>query len=87
MEVCITDPHFTTVTVVKDGYNPNTQNITQYPVKDQTIDIYANLTPVAVQPVANFTASPDNRIRPATGAVYRYINRTSGYVELDLRRR
>ena len=64
MEVCITDPHFTTVTVVKEGYNPNTQNITQYPGKDQTIDIYANLTPVAVQPVANFNGVPTTGFAP-----------------------
>ncbi len=64
MEVCITDPHFTTVTVVKEGYNPNTQNITQYPGTNQTIDIYANLTPVAVQPVANFNAVPTTGFAP-----------------------
>ena len=56
VEVCLNSTHFSTITVEKDGYNPNTQEITQYPVKNQTIDIYANLTPVVVQPVADFTA-------------------------------
>ena len=56
VEVCITKPHFTSITVEKEGYNPHTQEITQYPEKNQVIDVYANLTPVEVAPVANFTA-------------------------------
>ena len=58
VEVCINEPHFTTITVEKDGYHPFNQNITEYPVKDQTIDVYAPLTPVIVPPVALFTAHP-----------------------------
>ena len=43
--VYLTAPHYTNYTVTKAGYSTVTANLPGYPAKDQTVDIYVNLTP------------------------------------------
>ncbi|HVP93878.1 MAG TPA: PKD domain-containing protein [Methanoregulaceae archaeon] len=56
VQVYTTAAPFKTFTVSKEGYHSLTQNITQYPGKDETVDLYANLTPVE-KPEAAFSAN------------------------------
>ena len=51
-------PPYRTFTLSAEGYTTLTQNITSYPGKDETIDLYANLTPVGQPPVADFNGTP-----------------------------
>ncbi len=46
VQVYVTATPFQTFTVRKAGYVPFTADITQYPAKDETVDLYANLTPL-----------------------------------------
>jgi PKD repeat protein len=46
IQVYTTASPYHTYTVEKDGYQPFSAPITDYPRKDQTIDLYANLSPI-----------------------------------------
>jgi hypothetical protein len=46
VQVYVTGTPFRTYTVRKAGYVPFTADITQYPAKDETVDLFANLTPL-----------------------------------------
>jgi len=62
VSICLTCSPIRTYTVKKCGYFALTQNITRYPPKDGTIDLYANLThpkePLIADFISNITAGP-----------------------------
>ena len=62
VQVYTTAAPYRTFTVSDEGYNPLTPDI-QYPGKDETIDLYANLTPVG-GPVAAFSANATTGTAP-----------------------
>ena len=45
IQVYVTGTPYRTFTVTKDGYQPYTGTITQYPGKGETVDLYATLNP------------------------------------------
>ncbi|MDD1719977.1 MAG: PQQ-binding-like beta-propeller repeat protein [Methanoregulaceae archaeon] len=62
VQTCTTCTPVMTFTVKKCGYFPLTQNNTQFPGKDETADLYANLTapkePIITDFIANVTGGP-----------------------------
>ncbi len=58
IQVYVTGTPYRTFTLSAEGYTTLTQNITSYPGKDETVDLYANLTPVGQPPVADFNGTP-----------------------------
>ena len=75
VQVYVTGTPYRTFTVSKEGYNTLTQNITQYPGKDETVDLYANLTPAGQPPVAAFSGEPLNGSAPLQVA---FTDRSTG---------
>src|SRR5690606_3488101 len=63
--VDLTGSPYTEFTVAKDGYYPNSQPITVYPAKDQTLDLYATLEPLPGTLIINATAGAHGSIVPS----------------------
>ena len=66
VETCLTCTPVWTYTVEKCGYFALTQNNTQYPIKDQVIDLYANLTAPKEPLIADFISNTTSGTVPLT---------------------
>ena len=64
VEVFVTGSPFRTFTVQKCGYFTLTQNITNTPGKDETVNLYANLTAPKEPLIADFNGSPRSGTAP-----------------------
>ena len=64
VEVYVTGTPFRTFTVQKCGYFSLTQNITGYPAKGETVNLYANLTAPEDPLIADFIGSPLSGVAP-----------------------
>ena len=66
VQICLTCTPIRTFTVEKCGYFALTQNITQYPAKNETVDLYANLTAPREPLIWDFTANVTEGSAPLT---------------------